>query len=432
VARPAAVALAAATLAAGIAQTADAGWGRPVRLSAPQSLDVVPAQIAFSPAGEAAIAFDVQDADDPSVSKAFVTVRSPSGVASGPRRISGALETLGIAFAGPTLELLTGSSPRGRPCCAVVRVVPSPSGQVRFGRATTIVRGLTGITDGSLETLTNGQLLAAIATQRGVWVAQSTGRGRFAAAQRLNFAGAAADLAAAPLNDGGGVVAWTVATGGEVTTPNEILVATGSSKGLPSAPRVAVKVPAGHSIDELQLAPGEKSPTLAWVESWYDARGGLHSAVEVRDLDRAGVTRTISPRFEYGSDVTLAGNGAGDQVLAFDGCSSTGACVARAAVRRAGSGFSGAQRLGLIDSSQAVTAAISASGDALVGWVSGGHVLAAERRPHARSFGRARVVSQTNYASDLTLAFGPGRNALAAWTQGTLAPSLVGATFRAQ
>ncbi len=431
-ARPAAVALAAAALAVGLAQTADAGWGRPVRLSAPQSLDVVPAQIAFSSGGEAAVAFDVQDEDDPSVSKPFVTIRSPSGATSGPRRISGALEALGIAFAGPTLELLTGSSPRGRACCAVVRVVGSPSGQAKFGRATTLVRGLTGITDGSLEPLTNGQLLAAIATERGVWVAQSTGRGRFAPAQRLNSAGAAADLAAAPLSDGGGVVAWTVATGGEVTTPNEILVATGSSKGPPSGPRVAVTVPAGHSIDELQLAPGEKSPTLAWVESWYDARGGLHSAVEVRDLGRSGATRTLSPPFEYGSDVTLAGNGAGDQVLAFDGCSSTGACVARAAVRHAGRAFSGAQRLQPIDSSQAVSAAISAGGDALVGWVSGGHVLAAERRPRAGSFGRTRIVSRTNYASDLTLAFGPGRNALAAWTQGTLAPIVVGAPFRAQ
>jgi hypothetical protein len=432
VARPAAVALAAAALAAGITQTADAGWGMPVRLSAPQSLDVVPAQIAFSSAGEAAIAFDVQDEDDPSVSKAFVAIRSPSGAASAPRRIEGALGALGIAFAGPKLELLTGSSPRGRACCAVVRVVPAPSGRARFGRATTLVRGLTGITDGRLERLANGQLLAAIATQRGVWVAQSAGRSRFAAAQRLKFAGAAADLATAPLSNGGGVVAWTVATGGEATPPNEILVAAGSSKGPPSAPRVAVTVPPGYSIDELQLAPGKRSPTLAWAESWYDARGGVHSAVEVRDLGRSGLTRTISPAFEYASDVTLAGNAAGDQVLAFDGCSSTGVCVARAAVRRAGSGFSGAQRLEPIDSSQAVAAAISASGDALVGWVSGGQVLAVERRPQARSFGRARIVSRTNYASDLTLAFGPGRDALAAWTQGTLAPSVVGATFRAQ
>lgn len=431
-ARPAAIALAAAALAIGIAQTADAGWGRPFRLSTPQHLDVVPAQVAFSAAGKAAVTFGVQDEDVPAISGSFVATRSPSGKVSAARRVPNALGVLGIAFAGRRLELLAGSSPRGRACCAEVHVVSSPNGSVDFGRPTTLVEGLTGITDGLLQTLAGGQLLAAIATQRGVWVAQSTIRGRFGATQPLYFAGVPGDLAAAPLSSGGGLVAWTVATGGETTPANEILVASGSNKQAPSRARVAVTVPAGYSIDELQLARGAKAPTLAWVQSWYDALGGLHSAVEVRDLDRSGRTQTISPPFEYASDVTLAGNPAGDQVVAFDGCSATGACVARAAVRRARGGFGSAQRLASIDSSQAVAAAISVGGESIVGWVSAGHVLAAARRLGASSFGRAQTVSLTNLASDLTLAFGSGREALAAWTQATLAPIVVGAAFRGQ
>jgi hypothetical protein len=33
------------------------------------------------------------------------------------------------------------------------------------------------------------------------------------------------------------------------------------------------------------------------------------------------------------------------------------------------------------------------------------------------------------YAADLALAFGPGPDALAAWTQGTVAPVIAGAVF---
>ena len=40
-------------------------------------------------------------------------------------------------------------------------------------------------------------------------------------------------------------------------------------------------------------------------------------------------------------------------------------------------------------------------------------------------------MSNTTYAHDLTVAYGPKRVALAAWTQGTLNPSVVASAYHA-
>jgi hypothetical protein len=424
-----------APVAAGI------GWRQPRWLVGPQSDDLLPAQAAVS-ASSSAVAFTVQDPDTPQDARAFITQGSPVGRAGAPRRVPGALAVLGLAYEGTTLELLTGSSPSGRGCCATVGAL-QVSGS-RFGRPTTLVRGLTGTTDGALVPLAAGpsgkaagRLLAAVATQRGVWVSQTNAAGKFMPAARLSFTGSPADVAAAALPGGGGAVAWSVASGGYEAQPGRILFAIGSPTSAPSRVRVAVTVPAGHSIDQLALEPGAGAgpragaagATLAWVESWYDASGNFHSAVEVRELTGSARIQTVSPPFELASDLAFAANAAGAQVLAYDGCSDAGACVARAAARRPGRPFAGALYLGPVDPSQAVAAAISSSGQALVGWIEGGHVLAAVHQPRAARFGRARVVSGTLYAADLALAFGPGRHALAVWTQGAVEPVLAGAVF---
>jgi hypothetical protein len=421
------------TVAGALAPAANAGWGTPRWLVGPQSDDVLPAQLAVS-ASSSAVAFGVQNPDTPQSARAFIAQGSAAGHVSRPRRVPGALAVLDLAYQGSTLELLTGSSPNGRGCCATVQAMPVAGS--RFGRPTTVVRGLTGTTDGELVPLADGAngkhgsgMLAAVATQRGVWVTQTNPNGKFPSAQRLSFTGAAADVATVALPDGGGAVAWSVATGGYGAQPEQILIATGSSTSAPSRVRVAVTVPAGHSIDQLALAPGAGGPTLAWVESWYDVLGTFHSAVEVRDLTGSARVETVSPSFELASDLAFAANAAGDQVLAYDGCSDSGLCVARAAARQAGRPFGGALYLGAVDPSQAVATAISSQGQALVGWIDGGHVLAAAHQLRAARFGRPRVVSGTMYAADLTLAFGPGRAALAAWTQGTVAPVVAGAVF---
>ena len=73
---------------------------------------------------------------------------------------------------------------------------------------------------------------------------------------------------------------------------------------------------------------------------------------------------------------------------------------------------------------------IAPTGEALVGWINRGHVLAAQARPGATRFGSRHTVSATNFAADLVLAFGPARQALAVWTQGTLAQTLTAAAFK--
>ena len=117
-------------------------------------------------------------------------------------------------------------------------------------------------------------------------------------------------------------------------------------------------------------------------------------------------------------------------MLAWRSCVSSGSCALRATVRPAGGAFSASQSLGTIDPGQAPAVAVSSQGDALLGWISSGHVLAAERRPSGRRLGTVRTVSSTSFASGLALAFGGAHTALAAWTQGTLAPDVVGAVFR--
>jgi hypothetical protein len=87
------------------------------------------------------------------------------------------------------------------------------------------------------------------------------------------------------------------------------------------------------------------------------------------------------------------------------------------------------QQLSAVDASQTPAVAVAPTGEALLGWVSQGHVFAAEARPGASQLGPARIVSRTGFAADLTLAFGPARQALAAWTQGTVAQSVMGAVY---
>ncbi|MBV8940464.1 MAG: hypothetical protein JO240_01885, partial [Solirubrobacterales bacterium] len=135
-------------------------WTRPFQIAGPFSRDVIPARIAFSSSGEATIAFGVFDEDFPSVSEARIVVRSPAGQLARGRRVPGADQVLDLAYDGPTLELLTGTSRTGHTCCATVRAVPFTHGG--FGAGRTLATGLGGVTLGSLLALAGQRLLAAI------------------------------------------------------------------------------------------------------------------------------------------------------------------------------------------------------------------------------------------------------------------------------
>jgi hypothetical protein len=417
--------------AAILAPATDASWGRVARLDGPQSRDILPALIGFSPQGEAAVAFGVQDEDYPAVSSAFAALRSASGGIRLARRIPRAREPLAVGFQGTRLALLIGNAPPKRVCCGSAQVTLSGDGRT-FGRRKTLVRGLTGDTEGRLATLAGGQLVAAVATQRGVWVAQSNTAGQFGPAHRLSSTGQPQTLGAVALDGGGSAVAWSTAVGSGEVDPRRIEVAVGSPTAAPSGPRVVVTVPLGHSVDELALAAGSGGPTVAWIESWVDSHGGYHSRVEAAGARRGARGRAVSPAGELASELRFAANGQGRQLLAWQGCDSSGACVVRAASRRRSSArFGRAERLGVADSAEAPAAALAPGGEALVGWISGGNVLVGSRAPSGASFGRASTISRSGLDADLAIAFGPGRAALAAWTQGTLAPSVFASAYGA-
>jgi hypothetical protein len=413
---------AAAALAAGPA-VASAGsgpaWNHAAVVVRPQSESVIGPQLAFANDGTAAAAFSLQNEQTPGQSTAYAALGTSAGRWTN-SKVSGAQLVLGMAFGSSrTPWLLTGTAPSPRACCATVSVRHGAGGSARK-----LVTGLTGITDGQLVALTGGQLLAAIATQRGVWIGQSSASGALPSGMhQLRFKGAPAGLDATAMRGGGGAVAWSDAGSSGETEPQRILYATGSARTAPSHARSAVSLPSGDGIDELALEPAASGATVAWLESSFDSSGGLHSTVEMRDL-KGGPTRTVSAFGVLASDISFAADAAGDQVLAWNACSSTGTCSVQAAVRRSGGRFGAVQTLGPSDPIEAPAAAMSRSGKALVAWIRGGDVVASSRPAGAGRFGGARTASSAGDDYGVAVGFTPRGNALAAWTEGTGSASL--------
>jgi hypothetical protein len=403
-------------------------WSRPVRFAQPVSVDVTAPRLAFSGAGLGAIGFAVEDQDSPAGSTAFATTRSWWGKLSPPRQIPGSQQVLGLAWGGRTLELLTGDSPSGQSCCSAAGVVGMTTGG-RFDRQHQLVSGLAGATVGQLVVL-GRRMLAAVATERGVWVAQSSGSGRWRPARQLAGAGSPPEsLAAIGLPKGRTAVAW-VAGSSSLIGPRSVFIATGSASRPPRRGHAVITIARSHGIDEMAIAPGPGGATAAWIESWYDARGSYHSEVVEADLARPRRTSAFPVAGTIASGLAFAGDARGDQVLAWKACTWSANCSTQAAVRSGGKGFGGPARLGSIDASAAPALAVSAGGVALTGWIERGHVLARALKPHATRFSATVVVSATNYADNLALTFGPSNAALAAWSQGTFAPDVVGAVYR--
>jgi hypothetical protein len=427
--RPAAAALLVVAFALGAAAPAQAGWSRPQRLAGPYSLDVLAPQVAFSTGGGAAFGFGVQNEDHPATSEALAALRSPSGRLARPHLVPAAQQVLAFIYDGSNLSLLVGSSPSGDPCCSSAGLVKVVKGTPR--RSRTVVGTLAGMTLGRLLPLPGGRLLSAVATAEGVWVEQAGPSGRPAPARRLTPAVSAPQtLAATTLRGNHTIVGWTAAAGQPAPAPPaSIVVAVGSAGRAPQHPHVALSVAAGHQIDELALGRGRAGATAAWIESWYDAQGVLHSQAMVADLTRPVRVRAFPIDGLLASGLSLATDASGAQVLAWRVCDQAGSCSVEAVTRDSGRRFGQPARLGPTDASQAPAAAVSHNGVALVGWIHRGHVLAAARARRARRFGAPRVVSATNFAADLTVGFGTGAEAIAAWTQGTFAQSVMGAVF---
>ena len=388
----------------------------------------MPSQLAFSPLGTAAAAFGTEDVDTPGSSQAAVATLTPSGAIGGPLTVPGAGQVLALGYDGGGLELLTGSSGRGLTCCSSAGAIQVTAAG-HLGPTRTLVGGLTGPTQAQLLTLADGQMLALVATERGVWVLQSTAANRFASPHRLTAAGQLpAAISAAWLGGESTVVAWTAGSGlvGE-SDPRSIYLAYGSRTRAPRTVTTAITIPAGHRIDELSIAPRAGAPTLAWIESWSDASGGYHSLVRATDVGARATVRTLSPAGRLASGLTLAGDQAGDQAISWESCTFSDSCSVTVAMRPAASTFQGARTLGALDPSQAPALAVGPAGQVLLAWIRGGQPIAATASSPKHSFGATVTLSPSRYAGEIAAAVGPRRRALAAWTQGTLNPSLVAA-----
>ena len=128
-ARAAALAVSIAALVLLAAAPAEAGWNRPQRLAGPYSLDVQPAQLAFSSSGQAAIAFGVQNEDHPSTSQAYEMSRAPSGRTVKARPVASSREALDLAYNGKDLSLLTGAASGTQLCCSAALLVKVEKGK---------------------------------------------------------------------------------------------------------------------------------------------------------------------------------------------------------------------------------------------------------------------------------------------------------------
>jgi hypothetical protein len=406
------------------------GWGPPFRIAGPEPVDVGPAQLALSSGGELAVGFSLYPQDAPARARALLAIRPPVGTAR-VRRVPGAQEVLALSFAGGALELLTGAAPAGRACCERAQAVAFAGG--RLGRSRRVAGQLAGTTLGDLEPLPGGGLLAVLATDQGVWVAQSGPGGRFGGPRRISSSFAVPWAMAATETAGGRTeVAWLEGPdpAGE-SGPRQMLLATGSPVAAPTAGRVVLSSPAGTQLDEVTLAPRGEFATAAWVESWFDRFGVYHAEPVVADLAGRVRPRPFAVPGQAVSGLALAG-GPDAQVLAWRGCGRSGACEVWASCRPRGGRFSAPVRLGAVDPGQPPAVTVTADGTAVVGWIDGGQVFAATRAAEGRGFGPPRRLGGTRSAADLTLVAGPfgGPPAVAAWTQGTRAPSLVGAELR--
>jgi hypothetical protein len=418
-----------AALLAAVASPALAGWSQPFDLSPPGTLDVVAPQLAVSASGAAEAAFGIEDVDTPGSAQAQAALRSAAGAVIAARPVPGAAQSLATAFAGGAAALLTGVAAPGETCCSAVQALRLSAGGTS-GPAQTVLSGLTGQTLGQLLALPGDRLLAAIATEEGVWASAGGASGHFAPARRLaGPARSPQSLASAWLGGGATILAWASAPGSPGTAvPGSVTVAQGARFGAPRQTRTAVTLPAGHRVQEVGVAAQARSATIAWIDGWFDRRGDAHDQVNALDLVPHARPFALSGDGGQDSGLQFGGDPAGDQAVAWKSCTTGGACVVQIASHAPGRPFGQVRSMGSIDPGQLPSLAVGGHGQLLLAWEragapvaavgSAGHVLSAAHR-----------LSSTTYAFDITAARNSGRTGVVAWSQGTLNPSVVGAAY---
>lgn len=409
--------------------SAQAAWTPPFDLQAPGTLDRLPAQLALAPSGAAAAGFSVTDVDTPGSAQAYLVGRTAQGRVSAPVTLTGVREVLALGYGGAGLQLLAGTSPAGLDCCSAV--VAGHAGAAGLTQTQTLAGGLTGAAIARLVTLTQGRQLAAFATEGGLWVAQANGRGHFAAARRLTApAQSPQAMSAAALDGANSVVAWTAAAGtAGHADPRTIFYALGSRRGPPAHVQTLLRAPTGHRIDELAVAGRSTRGTAAWIDESYDRGGAYHAQVRAADFAAHPAVRAFPASGAIPAGLGLASDPAGAQALVWKACRVDGGCQVQITTRGVDTPFRAVRSLGAIDDAQTPSVSVSPRGRVIVGLIRGGHPCAAVGSTGTGRFSGARSLSPTTFAYDITVA-DSARGGLAAWTQGTLNPSVVGAAYR--
>lgn len=373
--------------------------------------------------------FATDNVDTPGSSQGYLVVRAADGAISPTWPLPATGQILAVGYDGSGIELLIGPTSGGLDCCSSAQAVKFTVGG-SLQRPQTLVGGLTGATLGRLVVLGDARMLAAIATEQGVWALQSNRAGAFGGKRRLTSSSQAPEsLSATWLGGENSLVAWTAASGLPGSAgPRGIFYGEGSKKGGPQAAHVLLTIGAGHQIDELGVARRGSGATAAWVESWYDAHG-YHSQVREADFGSHPAIGSLSAANGQASGISVAANAAGAQAVAWETCTGAGTCSVHVDTRGPKGRFGFPVALGAIDATQTPSVAVGPGGQVVVGWVRNGNPVAAVGSAAGGRFGPVQVLSSTVYALDLTVAFGPRRDALAAWTQGTLNPSVVAADY---
>jgi len=411
-----------------------AAFGRPVRLAA-SALESSSPVAAFAPGAVPAVAFSFFDPDRPARAQAWLALLRGDGRAAGARALHGAAAVLDAASYGGALQLLV-AGPAGR-CCTAVSL--HPAARRGLGRGPVLVRDRAGGYIGSLVAAGRG-LLAVVADTAGVWAAQARSGTRFGPAHRLTGRAASPETAlAAPLAGGRTLVAWAGADASYGTGPVDTIDLAAGTATRPPIPVASHTLASGHVVDELALTPGPPLPALAWIEGFYDSAGAFRT-----ELVAADYAPRLRPRVLAGggtspggggaspggggaspgggaaplSGLAGAGDGTGDELLAYKSCDAAPICRLFVIARRAGGGYGTPVGLGTIDAGTTPALVVAAGGAAVVGWIDHGQVRLMRRSGPRGSFGHGQTRHVRGaLASGLTLAAGPGGRVLAAWLE---------------
>src|SRR5207302_10591589 len=124
----------------------------------------------------------------------------------------------------------------------------------------------------------------------------------------------------------------------------------------------------------------------------------------IADLSQRPRGRPFPATGAVASGIAAAGDGSGQEVVAWKACDSGGSCSAWATYRRSGGRFGSASRLGPIDTSQAPAVALGAGGRAVLGWVAGGRVVASDHARGGARFSAPRAVPTSRLSHHITRA----------------------------